>query len=214
MAGAVLLRDQHDRERLEPQRHVEPPEPEVIAVRRPSAGLTLTDRPDAPRSIAAADPLIVRHRDVRTIDVQHTAPRAELREPPGVEDEPPPLSQLVALLIDRGKRTRPGQVEPDRSVTRLAHQPNPLQWLDHLDAERTDRGMKPVVVDLVGGANHPLLVTPAHSGVRVLHTQVRVVAETGDQERPAVAVVRVEVATVIEVAVARADERQRLRRLM
>src|SRR3954454_4695651 len=119
MAGAVLLCDQHNGERLESQRHVEPPEPEVIAVRRPSAGLTLTDRPDAPRPVAAADPLVVRHRNLGTIDVQHTTPRAELREPPGVEDEPSTLSQLVPLLIDRGKGPGPGQVEADRSVTRF-----------------------------------------------------------------------------------------------
>src|SRR3954454_25305646 len=113
MAGAVLLCDQHNGERLESQRHVEPPEPEVIAVRRPSAGLTLTDRPDAPRPVTAADPLVVRHVEGGTIDMQHTAPRAELRKAPGVEDEPPPLSQLVTLLVDGGKRIRPRQVESD-----------------------------------------------------------------------------------------------------
>src|SRR4051794_28405002 len=106
----------------------------------------------------------------------------------------------MPLLVDRGKRTRPRQVEPDRPVTRFAHQPYSLQWLDHLDPKGTHRRVQPVVVDLVRATDHPLLVTAAHSGVRVLHAQVWVVAETGHQERSTVAVVRVEVAPVVEVA--------------
>src|SRR4051812_8804524 len=56
MPLAVLLRDQHDRELLEAQRHVEPPEAETLVVRRPSRGLGLADGTDAPRTVAAAEP--------------------------------------------------------------------------------------------------------------------------------------------------------------
>src|SRR5690349_19226866 len=111
MTAAVLLRDQHDRERLEPQRHVEPPEAEVIAVRRPSRRLGLADRADTPRAIPAAEPRVRRDLRLGAVDDERPGPCAELGEPPGVDDRAPALAHQVPLLVDRGERPLPGQVE-------------------------------------------------------------------------------------------------------
>src|SRR3954447_2170263 len=69
VAGAVLLCDQHDGELLEPQRHVEPPEAETVVVHRSAGRLTLADRADAPRPVAAADPHVRRDLGVGAVDV-------------------------------------------------------------------------------------------------------------------------------------------------
>src|SRR3954467_6786182 len=76
MAGAGLLRDHHDGELLEPQRHVEPPETEAVVVNRPAGWLALPDRADAPRPVAAADPDVRRDLRVGAVDVQCAAPCA------------------------------------------------------------------------------------------------------------------------------------------
>src|SRR3954466_14009838 len=74
VAGAVLLRDQHDGELLEPHRHVEPPEAETVVLHR-SAGLPgLADGADAPRPVSTADPDVRRHVDFDSADVQRSTP--------------------------------------------------------------------------------------------------------------------------------------------
>src|SRR4051794_40134511 len=107
MSVAVLLCDQHDRELLEPQRDVEPPEAEVVGVRRPTGRLAVPDRPDAPRPVTAAEPGVRVDRELLAACAQAAGPGAELREPPGVDDRPPTGTQVVALLVDRGERAVP-----------------------------------------------------------------------------------------------------------
>src|SRR4051812_3869987 len=84
--GAVLLRDDHDGEAVEPQRHVEPPEAEVGVVRGPSGWLGLADRADAPRAVPRPHPGVRRDRDLLAVDPQDAAPHAHLGEPPRVDD--------------------------------------------------------------------------------------------------------------------------------
>jgi hypothetical protein len=55
----------------------------------------------------------------------------------------------MAFLVDRGVRALPGQVEPDPGLVGLAHQPDALQRLDHLDPVRPDREVEPLVVERV-----------------------------------------------------------------
>src|SRR5207253_8361215 len=71
-----------------------------------------------------------------------------------------------------------------------------------------------VVVESVGEVHGVLAVTTPNGGVGVLGTQVRVHAEAGHEEDVARAVVGVEVAAVVEVAVAGADVLERQRHLM
>jgi hypothetical protein len=66
----------------------------------------------------------------------------------------------------------------------------------------------------VGEADRSLSVAAADGGVGVDHPEVRIHAEPGDQEGAAVAVVGVEIASVVEVPVAAGDPRQRQRCLM
>ncbi len=120
----------------------------------------------------------------------------------------------MALLVDRGERSFPGQVEADPGLVGVEHQVDPLQRFEHLDPVRSDREVEALVVERVGAPHDVLQVAAPHYRVRVLHPELRVDAGAGDEEDLAGPVVGVEVAPVVEVPVAARDVPHRQRRLV
>ena len=89
-----------------------------------------------------------------------------------------------------------------------------LQALDHLDAERTHRGVEAVEPELPRRAHDAVLVAAAHEREGVLHAEVRVLAHAHDEEQLVGARVAVEVVAVVEVAIAGGRLAHRLRHLV
>jgi hypothetical protein len=96
----------------------------------------------------------------------------------------------------------------------LEDQAELLQRLDDLDPVAADALVEPVVVEGVAQVHGGLLVAAADQDEGVLGAEVRVVAHARDEEDVAGPVVGVEIAAVVEVAVAAADVGHRLRQLV
>src|SRR5690242_11758273 len=73
MPFAVLLRDDDDRELLEPQRDVEPPEAVAVVVHRSTGRLAVADGADAPGTVAAADPGVGVDGELLAVDAEYAA---------------------------------------------------------------------------------------------------------------------------------------------
>ncbi len=151
---------------------------------------------------------------VDAADGQHAFPRADLREAGGVEDGPGARPHDVVLLHDGRERALPGEVEPQAVLRAVAHQSNALQRLLHFDAIRADGRIDAPILQGIRATDGPLVVAFAHGRVRIDDAEVRIHAEPSDEEDLARAVVRVVVAAVVEVAVARRDMAHRHRRLV
>src|SRR5207302_4928209 len=95
-----------------------------------------------------------------------------------------------------------------------ANEPQAAQWLQHLDPVRTHALIETIVAERVGAVDRPLAVAATNGDVGVDDSEVRVHAEATDQEDVTRAVVGVEVAAVVEVAVAGTDVLHRQRRLV
>ncbi len=212
-AVGVLLEDQHDGVLLEAERHVEPPHALEGRVGGRTLRLGLPHRPDPPRAVARADPSVGSDRDVGPVDRDGALPGADLREALGVEGDPRPGAHHVRLLLHDVEGPFPGQVERD-ALGLLERDPQAAQRFDHLEAVAADVLVEPVVVHRVREVYGGLLIAPADQHEGVLRAEVRVVAQAGDQEDLAAPVVGVEVAPVVEVAVAGACPRDRQRHLV
>ncbi len=119
------------------------------------------------------------------------------------------LPHHVRQLLDDVERALPGEVEGD-PLGLLHHHPQRAQRLDDLDPVAADALLHPVRSARVGGVaevDSGLLVTAPQQHERILGAEVRVEAEPGDHEQVAGAVVGIEVAAVVEVAVAAAGPR-------
>jgi hypothetical protein len=99
-------------------------------------------------------------------------------------------------------------------VVAVADQAELLEGLHDLEAVGADRLVHAVVAERVGGPDHVLAVAATHAGEGVDDAEVGIDAEAGDEEHLAAAVVGVEVAPVVEVAVAAGGVRQRQRGLV
>jgi hypothetical protein len=108
----------------------------------------------------------------------------------------------VALFLHDGEQTGPGEVGGD-AIGLLEHDAQPVQGVVDLDAVVHHVLVEPVGVDCVRQVHGGLFVPASHEYERVLDAQVRVVADAGDDEDVAGAVVGVEVRPVVEVAVRR-----------
>ena len=154
---------------------------------------------------------------VTAISVPSTAmralPGAHLREPLGVQGDPRPGAHHVRLLLDDVEGALPGEVESD-ALGLLQHHAEAAQRLEHLEPVAPDVLLQALAVDGVGEVHGGLLVAAAHEDEGVLGAEVRVVAQTGDHEDLAAAVVGVEVAAVVEVAVRGAGPGHRQRHLV
>ena len=142
VAVGLLLHDHDDGEVVEAQGHVQPPEPGG-AGRRPGgrrarprrrAGCPTTGR--GCRPTARGRPRGRRRRRAAfptTCRPGRSGRRRGWRGPrrPGPHD--------VVLLHHRGERPLPREVEPEAVLGRVADQPDALQRLLHLDAERARR---------------------------------------------------------------------------
>ena len=126
-----------------------------------------------------------------------------------VEGHPIALTHHVRLLLDDVEQALPGQVGGD-ALGLVEHDAQLVQRLGDLDAIAHDVLVEPVLVDGVGQV-HGCLCVPTTAEfaavaagdqeIGVLHTEVGVVADAGDDEDVAAAVVRVEIRAVVEVPV-------------
>ena len=215
VAVGPLLRHHDDLELLEAQRHVEPPEPPAPALVGGAArGVRIADRADPPRTVAAAEPGGGVDGERRAGDPHLTGPRAHLREPRALQDVAEPVADHMRLFLDRRERALPGEVEADPVLVAVAHHPHTLERVEDLDAVGTDPLVHAIRTERVGEACRVHRVAQLHGGVGVDHAEVGVGPEAGDHEDLAGAVVRVEVAAVVEVLVAGADLAHRQRRLV
>ncbi len=136
-------------------------------------------------------------------------------EPLRVQCHPVSLTHDVRLLLNDREQAFPGEV--DGHTLGLVHDdPYLLQRIDHLDAVAVAVLVEPVLVDRVGHVDRGLRVTPPpHEYVGVLDPpEIGVVADAGDQEDVAGAVVGVEIAAVVEVPVRGVRPGDRQRRLV
>ena len=128
----------------------------------------------------------------------------------------------MALLLDDREQALPGEIDLD-ALGLLHDDPHRLQGVDHLDPIAVDVLVEPVLIDGVGQVHRGLLMgrtavlattAPGYQQVGVLHPEVRVVADAGDEKDLAGAVMGVEVRAVIEVTVRRSRPGDRLGHLM
>ena len=75
------------------------------------------------------------------------------------------------------------------------------QRFEHLDADRPDGRVHPVIAELPGGADDSVLLVVEDDDERVLDAEVRVLTHAGDQEQLVGRPVAVEVIAVVEVAI-------------
>ena len=119
----------------------------------------------------------------------------------------------MALFLDDVEQPVPRQV--DGHALGLVHDDAQLvQRIGDVDAVAEDVLVEPVLIDGVGQVHRRLCVSTSYEGERVLDTEVGVVADAGDQEDVAGAVVGVEIGPVVEIAVRAARPRDRLRELV
>jgi hypothetical protein len=212
VAVGLLLGDDDDRVVVEAQRHVQPPEPALGLLVPPAGRVRRRQRADAPRAVPGAEPRVGRDGLVDPVEGDRALPRADLGEAGRLQDHPRPLADDVGLLLQRRERALPGDVDGQAVLGRLGDDAHLLQRLDDLDPVAADP--QPLVAQGVGEADRRHPVAPLHRAVAVDHAGVRVDAHAGDEERLAGAVVAVEVAAVVEVAIAGADRRHGQRRLV
>ena len=213
VAVGALLDDQADGELLELHRDVEPPHALERRVGRRSRRLRLPHGADPPGAVPAAEPGGRVDGDLLAVDHDGAAPGAQLGEALGVEGDPAAGAQHVRLLLDDVAGALPGQVGGD-PLGLLEDDPDLLERVGDLDAVVADVRVHPVLVDQVGEVHGGLLAVAGDQEERVLGAEVGVVAQPGDHEDVAGAVVGVEVGAVVEVAVAAVGLRQRQRRLV
>ena len=212
-AVGLLLDDHDDRKVVEPQRHIEPMEAWIL-IGRFAGGFGLANRADAPRPVAGADPGGGVDCVLVAVDGERSLPRPHLGEAAGVKDGLAANAHDVGRLVDRYERALPRQVEREAQRRVVADQPQAAQRFDDLDAVGADALVEAVIAEGVGEVDGALLVAASQQSERVGDPEVRIHAEAGDQKQLVGAIVGVEVAAVIGVAVGAGDVRQRQRHLM
>ena len=137
------------------------------------------------------------------------APAARLREAQRVEQHAAVLADVLARLLERRDRALPGQVAGEPVLVRLEHE---AQLPERLRAPRRGTARRSCPCGRRaratraprGGAAAP------HARERVLHAEVRVLAQPHHHEQLVARAVQVEVVAVVEVAIAGADVADRL----
>lgn len=104
-----------------------------------------------------------------------------------------------------GVRTVEREVDGEPPFVWRARDSQALQPLDDLDEQGADRQVAAVGSELPGCSHDAVRVAAAHQEKRVLHAEVRVLAEPEDDEHLPRVVMAVEVVAVVEVAIAGAD---------
>ncbi len=207
-AVRVLLDHHHHEAVPEPDRAPDPVEPLGPLLLGGAAGLLAGDRADAPTAVAGAGPALRGDRVLDPGGANGAARSSGLDEAAALQREPVPGPGHVVRLPDGGELALPGQVEAEPvGIVRggLADQPEGRQRLHHLDPDRPDPQLHPVVAERVRGPHRVQPVPRAQGGVGVDHAGVGVDAEAGDQQRPALVVEDVEDAAVVGVAVTGGD---------
>src|SRR5204863_2127250 len=100
--------------------------------------LRLADRPYAPGAIARSPPAVGRDRERLAADRERAGPATGLCETFAVEQHATVLADEMLRLFERRDGSLPREIEGERVIGRLEDDANPLQRLQHLDAERAD----------------------------------------------------------------------------
>src|SRR5262245_47196234 len=106
--------------------------------------LGLADRANPPRAVARAPPSVGSHAEGLVADGERAGPPTRLGEAHRVEEDAAVLPDVLTRLEEGGDRARPREVARDAVLARLEHEAEPLEALDHLDPERSDRGVHAV----------------------------------------------------------------------
>ena len=174
-------------------------------------GIGGPDRPDAPGTVPRADragcedPAHAvylnpsRHPDV------HGQPRV-------VHEGPGPVPVDEPGLLDREGPAFEGEVGGD-PVARLDNDPEGLEGLDHLDADRPRRDVHALHVQEARGVQAVLHPVADHREMGIGDVQVRIDAEGDGEELGSVRLIAIEEVTVVEVPVG-SREGDRLRGLV
>ena len=120
----------------------------------------------------------------------------------------------MGLLHHRWERALPGEVEADAVRVAVADEADAMQRLEHLDGVSADARVERALVECVGESDAVLMIAQSDACVGVDDAERGVDTEAGDEEQVAGAVVGVEVAPVVEVAVGRRRVLDRQRRLV
>ena len=151
--------------------------------------------------------------DLLTVDRDDAAPGPQLREPLRVQSDPVAGPEHVPLFLHDVEQPVPGEIDGD-ALGLLEDHPQLVQRFGDLDAVAVHALVEPVLVDAVAQMHRGLGVAATDQHERVLHPEVGVVPDAGDQEDVAGSIVGVEVGAVVEVAVRGARPRDRLRNLV
>ncbi len=207
--AGLLLDDDDDGEVVERHRHIQPPHALERRVRRPARGLGGADGPDAPGPVPGADPGGRVDGDLFAVDHQMPAPGTQLGESLRVQGDLGTRPHHVALLLHHTEESVPGQIAGD-ALGLVENDAQLLQRRGDLDAVAVDVLVQAIGVDGVGQVHRGLVIPSSDEQEGVLDPQVGVIADAGDDEDVAGAVVGVEVRPVIEVAVGGAGPGDRL----
>ena len=142
------------------------------------------------------------------MDPQHTFPGTALGEALGVEHHLGAIAKQMRRLVDGGERTAPVKVEGDPPFVALAGESEFLERVEDFDAVRADLLVHAIRTEGIGHADRVLEIATADAGERISDAEVRILAEAGDEEDLAAAIVSVQVAPVVEVAIAGCRIRQ------
>src|SRR5699024_11054558 len=121
MAVGALLQDDHQREVVEPQRDVRPPETLPRLLGEALLWIRRATGPDSPGTVAGAEPRSRVHREVLAVGAQHPRPAPDLGEPAGIQHRARAVHKDVPLLEHRLERALPPQIYGQVFV--LAHHP-------------------------------------------------------------------------------------------
>lgn len=165
VAVLILLVDEHDRV-LGERDHVVEPEEAASQRGTPSGRLALTDRADAPGSIAVTRPVDAVQLVGGAVDRQLSCPSACLGKPGGVEHDTTELALVMTGLQGRRYFAGVGEIKADVVggivPTRLQDDPHLLETLDDLDPVRPDSQIGAVVAQRTRGPEHHDVVAIAY----------------------------------------------------
>ncbi len=207
LSAGPLLNDGDHGVVLEPHRGVDPEESSRGVGGPDARRFRLTDRTDPPRAIPRSPPSVRGETDLSVTDFEGAVPGSDLGEAGGVEDDPVELPiEMAGLEVGLGESLVHG-VEFDTPLVGLDDHSHLFEPFDHLDPDRSHRGIHPIGAEGLGGADHPVVLTPQDGNERVRHAQVGVLADSDDCEelvRSPVYVASamdVEVVAIVEVAI-------------
>ena len=213
LAVVPLVTDVQDGVVVELHREVVPHAAHHVGALPDAVALGLPHRPDAPGAIAAPVAAVGGDGVVGPRHREGARPEARLGQALGVEDHPPLAAQVLAGLGHGGNVALPGHVHGHAVLGRVDHDPQAVERLEHLYAERA----RPTGRPGRSAASTPARCAAPRPAARRRTRRPRPGSGTGRTRRwrtTRADRVHVEVVAVVEVAIAGARMRDELRRLM